>query len=60
MDDRLARREAMRQGVNFIGTARMLHMAETRSLIKSAEVVVQRMAERGYRITPLLLRQLKA
>ena len=59
MDDRLARREAMRNGLDYIGTARVLHLAETRSLIDSAEVVVQRMAECGYRISPLLLQQLK-
>ena len=60
MDDRVARREAMRQGLDYIGTARMLHLAERRSLIDNAEVVVQRMAECGYRISPLLLQQLKA
>lgn len=59
MDDRLARREAQRHGLSYIGTARMLHLAETRALIDSAEVVVQRMAECGYRISPLLLRHLK-
>ena len=59
MDDRLARREAMRHGLSYIGTARMLHLAEERSLIDNAEVVVQRMAECGYRISPLLLQQLK-
>ena len=60
MDDRLARREAMRHGLNHIGTVRMLHLAETRSLIENAEIVVQRMAECGYRISPMLLQQLKA
>ena len=60
MDDRLARREALRHGLNFIGTARMLHLAGTRSLIKDAAVIVQRMAECSYRISPLLLRQLNA
>ena len=60
MDDRLARREALRHGLNYIGTARLLHLAETRSLIEDAAVVVQRMAECGYRISPLLLQQLKA
>jgi len=60
MDDRLARREALRRRMNFIGTARMLHLAESRSLIEDAAVVVQQMAECGYRISPLLLQQLKA
>ena len=60
MDDRLARREAMRHGLSYIGTARMLHLAERSSLIDDAEVVLQRMAACGYRVSPLLLRQLKA
>lgn len=59
MDDRLARREAERHGLSYIGTARLLHLAKTKSLIDSAEVVVQRMAECGYRISPLLLQHLK-
>lgn len=59
-DDRLARREATRHGLNYIGTARVLHLAERRSIVDSAEDVVQRMAECGYRISPLLLQQLKA
>ncbi|MDE0222043.1 MAG: hypothetical protein OXJ90_22440 [Spirochaetaceae bacterium] len=60
MDDRLARREAMRHGLSYIGTARMLYMAERRSLIDDAAVVVQHMAACGYRISPLLLQQLRA
>ena len=59
MDDRLARREAIRHGLSYIGTARMLHLAEVRSLVHSAEAVVNRMAECGYRISPMLLQQLK-
>lgn len=59
LDDRLARREAMRHGLDFIGTVRMLHLAERRSIIDSAETAVQRMAEFGYRISPLLLQRLR-
>ncbi len=59
MDDRLARREAMRHGLSYIGTARMLQLAEVKSIIDSAEVVLQRMTACGYRISPLLLQQLK-
>ena len=40
----------MRHGLNYIGTARVLHLAERRSIIDSAEDMVQRMAECGYRI----------
>ena len=60
MDDRLARREATRCGLDYIGTVRMLHLAERRSIVDNAEATIQRMAECGYRISPLLLRQLRA
>ena len=60
MDDRLARREALRHRLAFIGTARVLHLAESRSLIEDAAVIAERMAGCGYRISPLLLQQLKA
>ena len=60
MDDRLARREATRHGLNYIGTVRMLHLAEQRSIVDNAEATIQRMAECGYRISPLILRQLRA
>ena len=59
MDDRLARRAAMQHGLNYIGTVRMLHLAERRSIIENAEIMIQRMAKCGYRISPLLLQQLR-
>ena len=59
MDDRLARREATRRGLDYIGTVRMLHLAEQRSIIDGAETTIQRMADCGYRISPLILRQLR-
>ena len=60
LDDRLARREAMRRGLVFIGTARMLHLAERRSIIDSAEAAIRQMSTCGYRISPLLLEQIRA
>ena len=60
VDDRLARREAMRHGLDYIGTVRMLHLAEQRSIVDNAEATIQRMAECGYRISPLILQQLRA
>ena len=60
MDDRLARREATRRGLDYIGTVRMLHLAEQGSIVDNAEGTIQRMAECGYRISPLILRQLRA
>jgi predicted nucleic acid-binding protein len=55
MDDRLARREAARLGLPFIGTVRLLWIAEQRGLIPSAERMVARMSASGYRISVDLL-----
>lgn len=60
VDDRLARRQALQLGLDYIGTVRMLLLAEQRSLIDDAETVVQRMTANGYRISPRVLQQLKA
>ena len=60
VDDRLARRQALQLGLDHIGTARMLLLAEQRSLIDDAETVVQRMTANGYRISPRVLLQLRA
>ena len=60
VDDRLARREATRHGLDYIGTVRMLHFAEQMSIVDNAEATIQRMVECGYRISPLILRELRA
>ena len=59
MDDRLGRRAAMQHGLNYIGTVRMLHLAERRAIVENARIMIQRMAECGYRISSLLLQQLR-
>ena len=59
LDDRLARREAKRRGLDYIGTARMLFLAEHGSIIDDAETVMQRMSERGYRISPSVVQRLR-
>ena len=59
IDDRLARRQAMQCGLEYIGTVRMLLLAEQRSVIDDAETVIQRMTANGYRISPRILQQLK-
>jgi predicted nucleic acid-binding protein len=51
MDDRLARREAARLALPFIGTVRVLWIAEQRGLIPSAEQIVVCMSASGYRIS---------
>ena len=60
MNDRLPRREATRRRLDFIGTVRMRHRAEQQSIVDDAEATMQRMAECGYRTSPLILRQLRA
>ena len=59
MDDRLARREAMRRGLDYVGTARLLYLAEQGSVIDDAQRLIQRMRESGYRISPRILQRLK-
>ena len=60
LDDRLARRHALRRGLSYIGTVRMLFLAEQRRVIDDAQVIIQRMIGGGYRISPRILQQLKA
>lgn len=55
LDDRLARREAARLGLPFLGSMRVLWVAEQRNLISSAEQMVLRMRENGYRVSVDLL-----
>lgn len=59
MDDRIARRQAMRWRLAFIGTAHMLLLAEQRSVIADAETVIRRLTAAGYRISPRILQQLR-
>lgn len=51
LDDQLARREAMRLGLNFIGTVKVLSLAEQRGLIASAKRIIEEMRSNGYRIS---------
>ena len=55
LDDRLARRYALRRGLSLIGTVRVLVLAEGRGLIRSAAHCIEAMAGNGYRISPELL-----
>lgn len=59
VDDRLARREAHRRQVAYMGTARVLLLAEQRGLIDNLDPVVERMAAHGYRISPSILQDLR-
>ena len=49
LDDRLARRYALRAELNIVGSVRLLHIAQQRGLIPDAESCLREMAEIGYR-----------
>lgn len=51
LDDRLARRHAQAKGLQFIGTVRVLDLAEQRGLAGSAETIIREMSASGYRIS---------
>lgn len=55
VDDRIARRAAEQLGVNYVGTARLLWLAERRAMIDSAADAIANMAACGYRISPKIL-----
>jgi len=59
MDDRLARRYALRMGLNIVGSVRLLDMAERRGLIECAESGIRRMSDAGYRVSTDLLQQIR-
>lgn len=60
VDDRLARRFALKQGINIVGTVRVLDLAEQRGLIKSAEHSIAEMAAIGYRVSTDLLTEIRS
>jgi predicted nucleic acid-binding protein len=60
VDDRLARRIALKRGINIVGTVRLLDLAEQRGLIRSAEQILTEMAAIGYRVSPELLKQIRS
>ena len=60
VDDRLARRFALKQGINIVGTVRILDLAEQQGIIKSAEQSIAQMTEIGYRISTELLKQIRS
>ncbi len=60
VDDRLARRYALKQGLNIVGTVRLLDLAEQRYLIDSAEQCIREMAIVGYRISVEILNLIRS
>ena len=59
IDDRLARREALRLGLQIIGTVKVVVTAQQQGLIEDAEIVIQQMIENGYRVSMALLDRVK-
>jgi len=60
VDDRLARRYALKLGINIVGTVRLLDLAEQRGLIESAVKSIAAMADIGYRVSPDLLERIRS
>ncbi len=55
IDDQLARRYAIRLKLNFIGTVKILTLAERKGVISSAEKSLLSMIENGYRVSSKFL-----
>ncbi len=60
LDDRIARRHALKRGLRIVGTVRLLDRAERRGLIGDASACIERMAAHGYRIAPGLLARIRS
>ncbi len=59
LDDRLARRQAEKLKLAFMGTVRLLYIAEQRGLIDSADRCVEQLRQTGYRISPDILLRIR-
>jgi predicted nucleic acid-binding protein len=60
MDDLLARKQAVKLGLAFIGTVRLLDIAEKQGIIADAGQVIDAISDTGYRISKAILQQLRA
>ncbi len=59
LDDKLARKYAFEAKLNFIGTVRLLDIAEKKKLIESAELLIKKISSNGYRISVDILQQVR-
>jgi len=59
MDDRLARKQARKYRIDFIGTARLLALAEKKGHLPSTEEAIETMRANGYRISLDLLTEIR-
>lgn len=60
IDDALARKHARRNNLAVVGTAAVLFIAEKRKLIDDAESLIEQLTQKGYRISPNVVAQLKS
>lgn len=60
LDDRLARKFALESGLDFIGTVRLLDIAQQKGLIENAELTIKEISSNGYRISPEILKLIRA
>lgn len=60
MDDRLARRAALQRKLTFVGTVKVLWLAQQRQLIPNAAMLLEAMAANGYYLSRQLLEQISA
>lgn len=58
LDDQLARREAVRLNLNFMGTVRVLALAEQKGFIPCAVDCIKAMQQNGYRVSVKFLSSL--
>jgi len=59
LDDRLARKYASECGLNFIGTVRLLDIAEQKGLIEDAAATIDEISSNGYRISSEILKMIR-
>jgi predicted nucleic acid-binding protein len=59
MDDRLARKQALRCHLSLVGTAALLFAAQRKGLIADAELLIAQLHQVGYRISAAVIAQLK-
>ncbi len=59
VDDRLARKQAIKLELAFIGTVRLLDMAEKQGIITDAAHTIEAISKTGYRISKDILKQIR-
>lgn len=59
MDDALARKQALRKQLIIVGTAALLFDAQRKGLIADAETLIADLNQVGYRISDIVISQLK-